>query len=64
MKKDASRSLERTQRVYILRLWREPGPRQAAWRFSLEDPLTRQRRGFADLESLTAFLEEQMRAIR
>lgn len=46
-------------RVYVLRSWQEgrassrsPG----VWRFSLEDPTTRQRRGFADLESLMSFL--------
>ena len=52
-----------TYQVYLLRLWRErpalPG-RPAVWRFSLEDTRTRQRRGFASLEGLTAFLRAQI----
>ena len=46
-------------RVYLLRSWREGDPVPEAppvWRFSLEDPVTRQRRGFANLEALTSFL--------
>ena len=46
-------------RVYVLRSWREGCPSSgtpSVWRFSLEDPTTRQRRGFADLESLMSFL--------
>lgn len=46
-------------RVYVLRSWQEGTPTSAApavWRFSLEDPNTRQRRGFADLEALMSFL--------
>jgi hypothetical protein len=48
-----------TYRVYVLRTWQEGAfspETPAAWRFSLEDPTTRQRRGFADLESLMSFL--------
>ena len=49
--------------VHLLTMWRErpaqPG-QPALWRFSLEDPRTHQRRGFADLEALTAFLRAQM----
>jgi hypothetical protein len=46
-------------RVYVLRSWHECYPcseTPSVWRFSLEDPATRQRRGFADLESLMRFL--------
>ena len=46
-------------RVYVLRSWQERTPAAeapAVWRFSLEDPNTRQRRGFADLEALMSFL--------
>jgi hypothetical protein len=46
-------------RVYVLRSWKEgysSSGTPAVWRFSLEDPTTRQRRGFADLESLMNFL--------
>jgi hypothetical protein len=51
-------------RSYILRLWQEAGaPSQegGVWRFSLEDPNTHQRRGFACLELLTAFLQNETR---
>jgi len=46
-------------RVYVLRSWQEGGPSAGTpvkWRFDLEDPTTRQRRGFADLETLMSFL--------
>ena len=45
--------------AYLLRFWEERGEQgtSAAWRFSLEDPQTGQRHGFADLASLTAWLE-------
>jgi hypothetical protein len=42
--------------AFVLRLWcgrREPGHR---WRFSLEDPWTRERRGFSNLEDLVVYL--------
>lgn len=52
-----------TYQVYLLRVWRErpalPG-RPAVWRFSLEDTRTRQRRGFATLEALVAFLRVEL----
>ncbi len=46
---------------YLLRCWQEQqlvhlGP--AAWRFSLEDPHTGERQGFATFEALIAFLQE------
>ena len=46
-------------RVYVLRSWQETVSAQgkpAVWRFSLEDPTTRQQRGFADLAALMHFL--------
>jgi len=46
-------------RVYVLRSWQEgytSSGAPAVWRFSLEDPTTRQRRGFADLAALMSFL--------
>jgi len=49
--------------VYILRLWQErPASfdRPATWRFSLENVLTRRQQGFANLEKLVAFLQEQV----
>jgi hypothetical protein len=46
-------------RVYLLRLWEEKGAPELAgvWRFSLQDPRTGEQRGFADLETLMAFLQ-------
>ncbi len=49
--------------AYLLRLWEERSQHSAGsatWRFSLEDPRTEERRGFADIESLVAFLRGQM----
>ncbi len=43
--------------AYLLRFWRE---HESGWRFSLQDPHTETRRGFATLEELIAFLERQM----
>jgi len=44
---------------YLLRLWQVDGAGSPIWRASLEDPHTGERRGFADLDSLFAFLKEQ-----
>ena len=43
---------------YLLRLWRVPGE-SGAWQASLEDPQTGERRGFASLDALCAFLRRQ-----
>lgn len=50
--------------VFLLRCWEERGehPESGAWRFSLQDPDTNQRRGFASLEALVAFLTHQFGA--
>jgi hypothetical protein len=45
-------------RSYILRLWRVDGPQAAEWHASLEDPSTKERFGFSNLEQLFAFLME------
>ncbi len=45
--------------AYMLRLWQVGRGRALAWRASLEDPHTGERKGFSDLESLLAFLKEQ-----
>ena len=48
---------------YLLRFWEERGQQPdlpPAWRFSLEDPHTGERRGFASLEALVAFLREKL----
>lgn len=57
------REEQKSYRVYVLRSWQEEFPTcgtPAVWRFSLVDPFTKQRRGFADLESLMRFLASQM----
>ncbi|MCB0174956.1 MAG: hypothetical protein KDJ97_30895 [Anaerolineae bacterium] len=49
--------------AYLLRFWGERIhiPEDAVvWRFSLEDPHTGERRGFANLQQLLAFLDEQI----
>jgi hypothetical protein len=45
--------------AYLLRFWEERGEQgtPTAWRFSLEDPQSGHRQGFADLGSLTAWLQ-------
>lgn len=49
---------------YILRCWQEPtvhaGRETRIWRFSLQDPHTNQRRGFATLEALLVSLQEEL----
>ena len=50
-------------RTYLLTFWEErtQDPAESAvWRYSLEDPRTGQRRGFADLQALMAALEKEM----
>jgi hypothetical protein len=44
---------------YLLRLWRASLHGKPIWRASLENAQTGERRGFADLKSLFAFLEAQ-----
>jgi hypothetical protein len=58
---DTMKRFERhvSYRVYVLRSWQEGGvctTPPSVWRFSLEDPMTRQRRGFPDLAALMRFL--------
>ena len=47
---------------YLLRFWEVRGRVElpSVWRFSLTDPHTGERKGFADLETLVAFLRGQM----
>jgi hypothetical protein len=49
---------------YIVRCWQEPsvhaGRETKVWRFSLQDPRTGQRRGFATLEALLVSLQEEL----
>lgn len=43
-------------KAFLLRLWQEQSTEAPVWRFSLEDPSSGQRLGFADLAALTTFL--------
>ena len=50
-------------RAYLLRFWEERSQHAGdggVWRFSLEDLHTQERRGFATLEEMVAFLQEQI----
>jgi hypothetical protein len=44
--------------AYLLRLWQLDEGEAVVWRVLLEDPRTGERHGFADLDSLYAFLNE------
>ena len=45
--------------AYLLRLWRVKEEGKATWRASLQSPQTRERRGFASLDALFDFLQQQ-----
>jgi hypothetical protein len=45
---------------YLLRLWQASSGGEMVWRASLEDPHSGERRGFACLAELVAFLEREM----
>lgn len=45
------------ERALVLRLWREGEGNGAVWRCSVEDPRTKQRRGFPSLAELLSFLD-------
>jgi hypothetical protein len=44
---------------YLLRVWRANGNGEVAWRASLESPHTGERIGFANLNELFIFLQQQ-----
>jgi hypothetical protein len=46
-------------RSYLVRLWQVKGDEAAFWRASLESPVTGECHGFASLEALFEFLEDQ-----
>jgi hypothetical protein len=46
--------------TYLLRLWQAEIRTEPVWHASLEDPRTGERKGFADLKSLCAFLEAEV----
>ena len=51
---------------FLLRCWEERGDREQAggcWRFSLEDPHTGRRHGFATLPELVVFIEAELTAL-
>jgi hypothetical protein len=48
---------------YLLRLWRD-SESESAWRASLESPQTGERRGFASLDDLFSFLQDEGRKRR
>ncbi len=45
--------------AYLLRLWRVRDVDESQWRASLEDAETGERRGFANIERLCEFLQQQ-----
>lgn len=46
---------------YLFRFWEEIAtPAAPVWRFSLEDPLTGRRQGFATLDTFLAYLRVEM----
>jgi len=60
-KAKAKRMAEEGRRYisYLLRLWQVQGQEGLVWRASLEHASTGERRGFASLAELLAFLEEE-----
>jgi hypothetical protein len=49
-------------RLYLLRLWQAHSGERVVWRASLEDVHSGERRGFAGLDRMRAFLEDQLGA--
>lgn len=45
-------------RAYMLRMWSVEQSGQAVWRASLEDPHTRQKIGFSNVEALIGYICE------
>lgn len=61
MKTPAAEEIRRSYHVYLLRIWQDTDPSlplNLSWRFSLEDANTQMRRGFRDLDSLLAYLND------
>ena len=49
--------------AFLLRFWSEPSSDPAqdqTWRFSLEDPQTREKHAFSGLEALMSFLQARL----
>ena len=51
-------SEQRSSLSYLMRLWKTDSEGEGVWRASLESPDTGQRKGFATLRDLFAFLEQ------
>ena len=51
---------EKKYRSFLLRLWQVDVEETRAWRFSLEDPVTGERKGFAHIAKLMYFLMEEI----
>lgn len=49
--------------AYMLRLWRAKSVGKPTWRASLESSLTGERQGFASLDELFAFLQQETDAV-
>ena len=45
---------------FMLRLWVDVANGERDWRISIENPSTRERRGFASLEDLCSFLKKMI----
>jgi len=54
---------ERRYLSYLLRLWQVRSGGELVWRASIESSLTGERKGFANLDDLFDFLQEQTGAV-
>jgi hypothetical protein len=54
-----SQAIQHPYTIYLLRLWLD-SESEPAWRFSLEDPHTNARRGFASLDEMVLFLQQEI----
>jgi hypothetical protein len=52
---------ERVYQSYLLRMWIEVIDGVQTWRLSVEDPFTSERRGFATLDELCAYITQRMK---
>lgn len=51
---------DKKYRSFLLRLWQVDAKETQAWRFSLEDPVTGERKGFANIAKFMSFLMEEI----
>lgn len=52
---------EESYHSFLLRLWRVIRHGKSVWLVGLENPYTGERKGFASLEELVAYLKEKLR---